>query len=173
MRAPRRQPIDKTPYLASDTTIRVAVCGDPIVGRALVLLLQGPRYDVRFVPTSSLSELGALKGAQLVLLTPTWELNSESRDAFLATLRVEPGAADMPILKLSSSGGSRNGEARVGSEHIVPWPCSTEELERRIQAILFGTAGRMDSLARPVASGKEGDQLSPEIPVEDVAGSGA
>jgi len=93
----------------------VAVCGDPVVGRALVLLLQDPRYDVRFVPTSSLSALGSLKGAQLVLVTPTWELNGESRDAFLATLRRALGAAEPPILELTSSAGAQNGEAREGS----------------------------------------------------------
>jgi hypothetical protein len=153
MRAPRQQPIEETPYPASATTIGVAVTGDPVVGRALVLLLQDPRYDVRFVPTSSLSEPESLKDIQLVLLTPMWELNGEGHDALLASLRGAPGAADTPILELTSSGGARNGEARLGPEHTVPWPCSTEELERRIQATLFAAPGCSDSLAKPVASG--------------------
>jgi hypothetical protein len=148
MRAPRRQPIEETPYPASATTIGVAVCGDPVVGRALALLLQGPRYDVRFVPTSSLSEPGSLRGAQVVLLTPMWELNGEARDALLASLRGAPGAAEPPILELTSafSSGMRNGEVRVRPEHTVPWPCSTEELERRIQAALLPAP---DGLAKP------------------------
>ncbi len=136
MRAPRRQPIEENLYPASATTIVVAVCGDPVVGRALVLLLQGPRYDARFVPTPALSEPGALEGVQLVLLTPTWELNGESRDALLASLRGALGAAEAPILELTSSGGAPNGEARVGPEHTVPWPCSPAELERRIHTAL-------------------------------------
>jgi hypothetical protein len=137
MRVPRRQPIEETLYPASATPMVVAVCGDPVVGRALVLLLQGPRYDVRFVPTPSLSDPGSLEGVQLVLLTLTWELNGEGRDALLASLKGAPGAVEAPILELTSSGGARNGEARVAPEHTVPWPCSTEELERRIQAALL------------------------------------
>ena len=137
MTAPRRQPIEETLYAGSATTIVVAVCGDPVVGRALVLLLQSPRYDARFVPTSSLSQPGSLEGVQLVLLTPMWELNGEGHDALLASLRGALGAAEAPILELtSSSRGARNGEVRVGPEHTVPWPCSTEELERRIHASL-------------------------------------
>lgn len=131
----------------------VAVCGDPVVGRALVLLLGGPRYDVSFVPDSSLVEPGALEGIELVLLTPTWELNGEGRDALLASLRNAPGAAATPILELTS-GGTQNGEVRVGTEHSVPWPCSTEELERRIQAALLADPGDSNGLARPAISGR-------------------
>jgi hypothetical protein len=156
MRAPRRQPIEENLYPASATTIVVAVCGDPVVGRALVLLLQGSLYDVRFVPASSLSEPWSLKDVQVVLLTPTWELNGESRDVLLATLRGALGVAEAPILELTS-GGAQNGEAGVGPEHTVPWPCSTAELERRIHAALHAAPGGSGSLAKPVASGREGD----------------
>jgi hypothetical protein len=152
MRAPQRQQIEETLYPASATPIVVAVCGDPVVGRALVLLLRGPRHDARFVPTSSLSEPGSLEGVQLVLLAPTWELNGKGRDALLASLRGEPGVAAVPILELISSGGARNGEVRVKPEHTVPWPCSPQELERRIQAALLATPGRSDGLARPAVS---------------------
>ncbi len=148
MSAPRRQPIEDTPYPASARTVFVAVSGDPVVGRALVLLLQGPRYDVRFVPASSLGEPGVLEGVGLVLLTPTWELNGEDRDALVAALK---GAAETPILELTSSFSeeTRNGDARVGPEHAVPWPCSTEELERRIQAALLADPGGTNVLAKP------------------------
>ncbi len=132
----------------------MAVCGDPVVGRALVLLLQGPRYDVRFVPASSWGEPGALEGVELVLLAPTWELNGEGRDALLASLRGAPGAAKAPILELTSSfsEGTRVGDVRVGPEQTVPWPCSTEELERRIQAALFADPGGSNVLAKPATS---------------------
>jgi hypothetical protein len=156
MRAPRRQPIEKNLYPASAATIDVAVCGDPVVGRALVLLLRGSLYDVRFVPASSLSEPWSLKDVQLVLLTPTWGLNGESRDILLAALRGALGAAEAPILELTS-GGAQNGEAGVGAEHTVPWPCSTAELERRIHAALHAAPGGSGSLEKPVASGREGD----------------
>ena len=156
MAAPRQQPLEEPLYPASATPMFVAVCGDPVVGRALVLLLQDPRYDVRFVPTSSLSALGSLKGAQLVLVTPTWELNGESRDAFLATLRRALGAAEPPILELTSSAGAQNGEAREGREHTVSWPCSTAELERRIQAAMLADSGGSNDLVKPASSGREG-----------------
>ncbi len=161
MTAPRRQPIEDTLYPASARTVFVAVCGDPVVGRALVLLLQGPRYDARFVPASSLGEPEALDGVGLVLLAPTWELNGEGRDALLASLRGAPGAAEAPILELTSSfsEATRIGEVRVGSEHTVPWPCSTEELERRIQAALLVDPGGPDGSAKPAASGMEGSTL--------------
>ena len=153
MAAPRRQPIEDTLYPAPARTVFVAVCGDPVVGRALVLLLQGPRYDARFVPDSSLGEPGALEGVGLVLLAPTWELNGEGRDALLASLRGAPGAAEAPILELTSSfsEATRIEEVRVGPEHTVPWPCSTEELERRIQAALLVEPGGSYGSANPAS----------------------
>jgi hypothetical protein len=155
MAASRRQPIEDTLHPAAAGTVFVAVCGDPVVGRALVLLLQGPSYDVRFVPASSLGERGALEGVGLVLLTPTWELNGEGRDALLAALRGAPGAAEAPILELTSSfsNGTRTGDVQVGPEHTVPWPCSTEELERRIQASLLAGPGGSNTVAKPATSG--------------------
>ncbi len=154
MTAPWRQPIEDTLDSAPARTALVAVCGDPVVGRALVLLLQGPRYDARFVPASSLGEPGALEGVGLVLLAPTWELNGEGRSALLASLRGARGAAEAPILELTSSfsEATRIGEVRAGSEHTVPWPCSTEELERRIQAALFADPGGFNVLAKPATS---------------------
>ena len=156
MNAPRRQPVEDTLYPATARSVFVAVCGDPVVGRALVLLLQGPRYDARFVPASSLGEPGTLEGVGLVLLAPTWELNGEGRDALLASLRGAPGAAEAPILELTSSFSEapRIGEVRVGSEHTVPWPCSTEELERRIQAALLVDPSGSNGLAEPATSGR-------------------
>ena len=158
MTLPRRQPIEETPYRASATTLVVAVCGDPVVGQALVLLLGGPRYDARFVPVSGLSEPGSLEDVHLVLLTPMWGLNGGGRDAKMTSLRGALGATQAPILELTSSfyRGERNGEVGVESEHTVPWPCSTEELERRLHAVLIAGAGESDGLAMPGASGKKG-----------------
>jgi hypothetical protein len=152
MRAPRRQPIEDTPNLAR--TVFVAVCGDPVVGRALVLLLHGPRYDARFVSAPSLGEPGALEGVELVLLAPAWELNGEGRDALLASLKGASGATEAPILELTSSFSkvARIGEERAGSGHTVPWPCSTEELERRIQAVLLVDPGGSNGLATEPAN---------------------
>jgi hypothetical protein len=125
-----------------------AICGDPVVGRTLALLLRSSHYDARFLTTSSLGERGSLEGVRLLLLTPTWELDAEHRESLLASLR---GASEAPILELTSA--ARNGEARARPEHTVPWPCSTEELERRIQAALLADA---EGLAISSASGSEG-----------------
>ncbi len=67
--------------------ITLAVCGDPVVGRALALLLRGSGYDTRFLPASSLSEPGSLEGIGLLLLAPTPELRVEQREVLLASLR--------------------------------------------------------------------------------------
>ena len=106
------------------------------MGRALVLLLRRSVYDARFLSASSLSEPGALEGVRLLVLTPTREFSAERREALLASLRWASDIARAPILELtSSSGAEHNGVVRF--EHTVSWPCSTEELERRIEAILF------------------------------------
>ncbi|CAA9456234.1 MAG: hypothetical protein AVDCRST_MAG02-2306 [uncultured Rubrobacteraceae bacterium] len=36
----------------------LAVCGDPIICRALVLLLRNPDYNVRYLPDTSLGVSG-------------------------------------------------------------------------------------------------------------------
>ena len=133
----------------------VAICGDPVVGRTLALLLRSSLYEARFMTTSSLDEPGALEDVRLVVLTPTWELNAGGCEALLASLREASDAAKVPILELtSSSGGTRNGHARLRPDHTVSWPCSTEELERRIEAALLTDP---DGLPRADPSGSEGD----------------
>ncbi len=115
----------------------VAICGDPVVGRALALLLRSSLYDARFMTTSSLDEPGSLEDVRLLVLTPTWEMDADSREVLLASLRDASEAAEAPILELTSdSRGARNGHARLRPDHIVSWPCSPEELERRIEDAL-------------------------------------
>jgi hypothetical protein len=132
----------------------VAICGDPVVGRALALLLRSSLYDARFLTASSLGEPASLEGVRLLVLTPTWELDADSCKALVASLRDAAGAAEVPILELTSSfGGARNGHARLRPDHIVSWPCSPEELERRIEAVLFTDP---DGLPRSATSGSQG-----------------
>lgn len=131
----------------------VAILGDPIVGRALALLLRSSFYDARFLTSSPSSELGSLEDVQLLLLTPAWELYADRREDLLALLGDESVAAEMPVLELTSFGGGRNGHARLRPEHTVSWPCTTEELERRIQATLLTDPGDLSSSA---ISGSEG-----------------
>ena len=132
----------------------VAICGDPVVGRTLALLLRSSLYDARFLTASSLSEPGSLEGVRLLVLTPTWEMDADRREILLASLRDSSDAAKAPILELTSdSGGARNGHARLRPNHIVSWPCRPEELERRIQVALFTDP---DVLPRSATSGSEG-----------------
>jgi hypothetical protein len=132
----------------------VAICGDPVVGRTLALLLRSSHYDARFLTTSSLGERGSLEGVRLLLLTPTWELHADRREVLMASLRIASDAVGAPILELTSSfGGARNGHARLRPDHIVSWPCSTEELDQRIQAALLTDP---DGLPGSATSGSEG-----------------
>jgi hypothetical protein len=132
----------------------VAICGDPVVGRTLALLLRSSLYDARFLTASSLSEPGSLEGVRLLVLTPTWEMDADRREILLASLRDASDAAKAPILELTSSfGRARSGHARLRPDHIVYWPCSLDELERRIQAVLLADP---DCLPRSATSGSEG-----------------
>jgi hypothetical protein len=120
----------------------LAICGDPIVGRALARLLHGRRYDTRFVPLSSSGELGSLEGARLLLITPTPALSNGRREAFVASLVSRAAAANVPILELvTPAGRTRDRGAGAEPQRSVPWPCSTEELERRVDEALCAAAG--------------------------------
>ena len=107
----------------------LAVCGDPVVGGALVVLLRGSGYPARFLPVSSLSEPGSLEGVRLLLLAPTPELSVEHREDLLAAFRE---TLKMPILVLTTP----SEEARVRKCRgvlMVPWPCRRVDLERWIE----------------------------------------
>lgn len=49
--------------------VALAICGDSVVDRALVLL-GGPRYETRFLYSSSLSEPGSLEAYASCCLSP-------------------------------------------------------------------------------------------------------
>lgn len=122
-------------------TVPLAVCGDPVIGRALALLLGGSRYDAKYLDAASLREPGALDGVRIVLLTPT--PGSERSEVPLAALRDAPGGvAEVPVLRLLSFSGRTRAEGEQDrSEYAVPWPCSTEELKRRIETALLAAPG--------------------------------
>jgi hypothetical protein len=124
----------------------LVVCGDPVVGRLLVLLLEDSGYEVRFLPRLSLNESGALERVRLLLLTPTPELSSERRAALLASLKdIQEAAAGLIVLELvTPSEEMRREEVRDDSRgdswHLVPWPCRFPELKRRIEAALLANS---------------------------------
>jgi hypothetical protein len=116
----------------------LAIWGDPIVGKTLVLLLRPSGYDARFLPISSLSKPESWDSVQLLLLAPTPEMSTKQREAHLALLKDETGGAkEVQVLELlTPTEEPPEGGARDGSWHAAPWPCKIEELERRIGALL-------------------------------------
>jgi hypothetical protein len=114
----------------------LAVCGDQIVGTALAMLLSDSCYAVRFVTASSLNEPGSLAGGKLLLFIPTLGSNAVRRESLAVLSASAVVAADVPILRLVSPPEVTQ-DSRVGSQCTVPWPCSIEELKRRIEHILL------------------------------------
>ena len=79
----------------------LAIWGDPIVGKTLVLLLRPSGYNARFLPISSLSKPESWDSVQLLLLAPTPEMSTKQREAHLATLKDETGGAkEVQVLEL-------------------------------------------------------------------------
>lgn len=75
---------------------------------------------------------------QLLLLALRPRLDTQHRNALIATLRQMTAALSIPALELGSFSGSPQageGELRVESEMAL-WPCSTEELQRRVEDML-------------------------------------
>ena len=120
-------------------SVALAICGEPVVGRALALVLRGPRYDTRFVSAFSPDEVASLEGVHLLLLTPTPGLSPIRREALLAALAEVTAVADIPMLELVAS------PELVEPRHAqMPWPCSAEQLERFIEAVLLARAREGD-----------------------------
>ncbi len=104
--------------------------GDPVVGRALELLLRNARYDVRYINTNA-PEAPAVPGnVGVVLLGPGWD--SRSRKAALEGIGDVVGGEEVPVLEL----GPPADDARLRTASYVPWPCRSEELKKRIADVL-------------------------------------
>jgi hypothetical protein len=127
----------------------LAVWGDPVVGRALALLLQNSCCDVRYLAVSSLSEPESLRDVHQLLLAPTPGLSAERREAHLESLR-EGALSGVPVLELVISSGGTPVGSRGGE---VPWPCSTEELKQRIKAALLTDPRAEQAAWRPLIQG--------------------
>jgi hypothetical protein len=119
-------------------SITLVISGDPIVGRSLALLLRSSNYNAKFLSTSSLLDANVLEGVQFLMLAPTPELSANQREALLASLRNISGVGKMQILELSRRAPAQNqeGEGRDKPPHVLHWPCSIKELERRIEMLL-------------------------------------
>ena len=120
----------------------LAISGDPVVGRLLVLLLEDSGHKVGFLPRASLNEPGALEGVRLLILTPTPDLTDERRAALLASLMDTQEATGLTVMELVTLPEEmRREEPREelpdDSWHRVPWPTGIAELKRRIEAALL------------------------------------
>ncbi len=121
---------------SGSTQTTLAVCGDPIISRALVLILRGPEYDVRYLPAASLSVAGTLAGVQILLLA--LERGAERRRIVLELLDSATDADGVHILELTA-GLESIPERRLKpsrAEHKISWPCSTEQLKQHINTAL-------------------------------------
>ena len=123
----------------------VILGGDTLVGRALELLLRSADCNVRFLGEPSLSgpsldesELGGpgpLDGVRLLILAPG--ASAGCREDALALIGARTAEARIEVLEL---GDDRQG-ALVGAWEVLPWPCRTEDLKRRVMAALLDGPG--------------------------------
>ena len=121
--------------------VPVAICGDPVVGRALALLLRASSYEGRLLPLDDSGDPGSLRDAQVVVLAPTPGLSPGRREALITTLKERAAAVGIPVLELTAFSEGAWAKPTPGT---VPWPCSTEALRRRIVEALPATDARQE-----------------------------
>jgi hypothetical protein len=133
-------------------SIKIAIFGrDQLVGRSLEAALRGVGYDARFVNSSILSGASLtdepaerFDGVGLVVFTP--RMSTERRKALLSNLRGAPPTAEVLVLELVTGSDDASEYGREELVRLVSWPCSTQELGRRIEAAkLHGTDSTDDS----------------------------
>jgi len=101
-----------------------------MMGRSLETLLQPAGYDVRFQPEPSTDGLGGLLAdSHLLLIAPG--LSTESHKILIDLVT---GPTKILVLELLPANG---GEQNIQGVGVAPWPCSEEELQRRIWATLL------------------------------------
>lgn len=126
---------DEASGRSADGSITLVVCGEPTVGQALVLLLQGVGCDARFLPFSHAERPISredLKGADLLLLTPMPCLEAGRRKNLPVPFTESLKAARVPMLELVFASSEDKGEPG----RSVSWPCNIEELQRRFRELL-------------------------------------
>jgi hypothetical protein len=131
-------------------SIKIAIFGGDLrVGRSLEAALRGIGYDARFLNSSILSGSSLtdepaerFDGVGLVVFTP--RMSTERRKALLSNLRGGPPTTEVLVLELiTASEASENGREEL--VRLVSWPCSTEELGRRIEAAMLNGNGPKDN----------------------------
>jgi hypothetical protein len=110
--------------------------GDPVAGRVLRLLLRTAGYDARYVTRGHPERATTFDGFRILILGPRWDAKSRAAAEKLAG---ERRVAITPILEM---GAPRDGAPKK-PDRVVPWPCRTEDLIRRIDVALL-SAPEMD-----------------------------
>ena len=132
--------------MTSKTRTTVAILsGNPLVGRALELLLDSAGYEVRLLEEPEAFKARALlEDADVVLLGHG--LGDNRREDFLGAMTSRLQTATIPVLALSP-GPKR---ALAGVDRPVSWPCRIEDLAREIEASLrvAGAPRRSEARAR-------------------------
>ena len=120
--------------------------GEPIVARALEVLLTSAGYDARVVGDLGNGDPGqALDGARLLLLAPTVEAGMPGTLAY--EIKALAILAKLPVLTLVTT-TSEHPQQEDGA-YYVPWPCRMAELAREIDAALL----RLSASQVPPVSG--------------------
>ncbi len=130
-----------TGRMAAPATV-VIFDGDPIVGRALKLLLRTADYSVKYVARDPLERLGTLEGVRVLLLGPGWDI--QSREAVVEAVGDAPDPSRISVLEL----GFPPEGAGLEPERYVPWPCRAEDLKRWVDAALLDESKATDGAER-------------------------
>jgi hypothetical protein len=117
----------------STARTRVAIVGeDPVIGKALEVLLQAAGYHARFLSEPEAGELGGLLAdSQLLVVAPT--LGIEHRRDLLNVVSSPATSVKIPVLELLPVDAGQ----RLRGGNVLLWPCSTEELRLAIGAALL------------------------------------
>lgn len=112
------------------TAVAILV-GDPLVGRALEILLRGVGYEVRLLgEPEALKVEGLLEGVDVLLLGRG--LSDERHEDFLRAVASTLRTATIPVLSFTPGPKGTLAE----EDRLVPWPCKIEDLAREIEAVL-------------------------------------
>jgi hypothetical protein len=134
------------------TTIAILGC-DTVVGRSLSVLLESHGYNTVLLdshPTGVVDEL--LDGAHLLLLTP--RVDEGVREAFLGAMgKSTPQKAHMPVIALSTTTATEQNLPEKEGVISVPWPCETNVLVERIEAVLLDAPAASSSPSSQARTG--------------------
>jgi hypothetical protein len=120
------------------TTVVGIFVDDPLISRILGLLLEGAGYEARTLDEAATLEdpSVALAGVDLVLFLPL--LGDVRKGELLGVMNGDQATADVPVLRLSTD---PEAELDERTDSVLPWPWSTQALERAIERTVHASVG--------------------------------